>query len=180
MLSSTTDSLSSARPNSWVIALGWTGCALWSIELLSSYAKIELVDSADIQILFHVLQIGLGWLWPIALILNLRASTVWPPLRYLLMAGAAFLTVPAFCYSLMYLGLYWIGHQAIWQDEQILYRNITDTEVRIAAQSRDDGFATGYPQHRVVKLTPVLGLWQLAVPVDTSRFKEKGWQRVAQ
>ncbi|WBO83167.1 hypothetical protein [Hymenobacter yonginensis] len=172
------DPPSSSDPNNWVIILGWLGFVLWNIELLSSYAKVEIVDSTDLRTSFHILQIGLGWLWPIALVLNFRASTLRPVLRYLLMSMAAFLAVPAFFYSLLFLGVYWIGQDATWQDKQVLYQSTTDADVRIAAQSRDDGFATSYPQQRIVKLTPLLDLWQFAEPVDTSCFKATGWKRV--
>jgi|GEM_PF-4561245 len=161
----------------WLIGLGWLGLALWVLELASAALKLELTDSVDLRLVLHLLRASCGWLWLVAVALHLRESTVWAPLRYTLMGIAGFLIIPALLGSLMLLAVGWIGHDATWEDEQLLYGSETDADVRVVAQSRDNAFATSYPQHRIVKLTPVLELWQFAEPVDTAVFNRQGWKR---
>jgi hypothetical protein len=161
----------------WLIRLGWLGLALWVLELASEALKLELTDSVNLRFAFHLLRALLGWLAPVALALQFRASSLWAPLRYTLMGIAAALIIPACLISLLTLLFGWVGHEVNWENEQVLYESATDPDIRVVAQSRYDGFPTSDPQHRIVKLTPVLDLWQLAEPVDTATFNWQGWQR---
>jgi hypothetical protein len=161
----------------WLIRLGWLGWALWVLGLGAQNLKIELADAVNLSFAFHLLWALLGWLGPVALALHFRASLMWAPLRYALMGIAAFLVIPAILASLNILFFIWIEHDVKWEDEQLLYESVADADIRVVAQSRYDGFPTNDPAHRIVKLTPVLGLWQFAEPVDTTAFNPQGWKR---
>ncbi|WP_167291169.1 hypothetical protein [Hymenobacter busanensis] len=65
-----------------------------------------------------------------------------------------------------------------WQTKRVLYRSEENPSIRITEQTYNL-FVTTSTTYRVVKLTPVLGLWQLVQPVDTARFNPNGWQRVS-
>jgi hypothetical protein len=160
----------------WLIGLGWLGFGLMALELLASWWQLETTSLA-LSRAFHLLQAGLGLLWPPALVLSLRA---WPRSdvpRIVLKGVAGLLMLPMLGWAVLSVG-YWSRRPAEWQVGPELFVSRADPQVRVVIRTRDLGFATTWPQPSAVKLTPVLDLWQRAEPVDTAHFDETGWRRV--
>ncbi|GAA4375529.1 hypothetical protein [Hymenobacter koreensis] len=161
----------------WIITLGWTGFALMGLDYLSSWENLE-ASSVGLSQAFGVLQASLWWLWPVALILQLRRWKGPNVLCIVLIGFAGLFTPLALLWGLFILK---VGASELrWKTNQVLYVNLADPGEQVVRRSRDLGFATLWPQSSVVKLTPVLNLWQHVEPVDTTNFNETGWQRVNQ
>ncbi|GAB2959692.1 hypothetical protein GCM10027048_28790 [Hymenobacter coalescens] len=152
---------------------------LWVLLGVAVRLPLEATSSGP-WVGISIVLIGLSWLWPIALSLHLN---VWLQGEALLLVVLRIVLV-GFCllltWPVLYVSLYALAaassRKQPWQDERVLYVWPGRPAARVAVQQGHD--PTGDPARRVVQLTPVLGLWQLVEPIDTTRFDATGWQRV--
>lgn len=168
------------RLQRWVIGLGWVGCGLWGLDWLTGTLLLESTAPAGVLLTYHLLEVLLGWLWPLALSLQLRRWVKPDVLRIILTGFAGLLTLPLLGWSLLALLIFTSSPDSRWQTQQVLFRRAADPTIEVVRQTRAEQFVTTYPGYRLVQLTPVLGLWQRVEPVDTTTFDETGWQRVNQ
>lgn len=162
----------------WVIRLGWLSLAMWGVLVLAELVPLEFI-SPDGQLNFRLAVAATGWLWPLALSLELRQHIRPNGLRALLVALAGLLTLPALAVSVLCAMLSRMAYDDLWEDERVLWRRPDSAVARVVVQLKTDESAQGNDQWRVVQLTPVLGLWQRVEPVDTVAFAKAGWQRVS-
>lgn len=168
-----------SRLRRWCLLLGWAIWGLWLLVLLVSVSPLE-ATSTGLKLIIHLLLAGLSWLMPLALSLHvnvwIRGNSWLIDLLRIGLVGLLLLLMSV----LLFMGPWVVGMAPFplkprWTDERVL-RRPDDAWARVAVQQGTD--KSGNPIRRVVQLTPVLGLWQWATPVDTTSFDPSGWQRV--
>ncbi|UYZ59204.1 hypothetical protein [Hymenobacter latericus] len=158
-----------------VICLGWFGLALFLTDRLFDYVPLETTHYGLLKLFNKVKNLLFFIVWPGAMLMQAKAvlgKRKWPVLRVVTV-------VVSMPWLLLALALLAFDDEDRWVDQQVLYRNNANPGVRIAAQYLED-WPSISQEERIVKLTPVLGLWQHVETVDTATFDKTGWQRVPQ
>ncbi|WP_162910424.1 hypothetical protein [Hymenobacter oligotrophus] len=139
------------------------------------YVPLETTHDGLLKVFNKLKNLLFFIVWPGAVLLHIKpvlSERQWSVVRII----SVIISMP---WLLVALALSAFDNEERWRDRQVVYRHATNPEARIAAQYLED-WPTINQEERVVKLTPVLALWQRVEPVDTATFDTTGWQRVPQ
>lgn len=154
--------------------LKWTTLVFFAIAFFSMTVgqaiPIEFADWHHMHIFYDIILRGL----PVATLLTLTWTMSSARSRKINIVTAILTPIVAlmmFFWSASLMFSYGFG---AWVDEEILYKNKRHPQVTINQQLLDMG-ALGYGGHRTVKLTPFLGLWNIAEETDSTEIDSDKW-----
>ena len=149
--------------------LSFLGIALFAMTF-GQVIPIEFLDWHDMHLFYDIILQGL----PIAILLTL----VWTinkdrPKKTNLTIGIVtpILAIAMFFGTVTLMFSYGFG---AWVNFEIIYENKDNPKTTINKQLWDIG-AFGYGGQRTVKLTPLLGIWNLVKEVDTAEIEKENW-----
>ena len=151
------------------LTLGFIAIVFFSMTF-GQFIPIEFADSHNTQIFYSIIILGL----PIATFLTLswtiRKSKT--KKRNILTGIVTILITMGMTILSIY--LMFVFAFGVWVNTEILYENNENRNQTINQQLRDIG-AFGYSGQRTVKLTPILGLWNITTEIDTANIDKTKW-----
>ena len=159
--------------------LKWSTLLFFAITIfaltIGQIIPIEFADWRDMHFFYDIILYGL----PLAIIMTLGWTLKKNRLRK---SNIKITVITIFISIFMVFGSFFLmfvyGFGA-WMNEEIIYRNINKSEVTINQQRWDIG-AFGYGDQRIVKLTPILGIYNWVSETDTSKIDNNEWILVKQ